>query len=88
MSYSFNIKASSKTEALTKIGTELVKVTASQPVHETDYNQVYAASREFIALLSEEEAKDIYVAVNGSIWTNAQGVQQVSFNISVSKDVR
>lgn len=65
MSYSFSISAASKPEVLAKLSEELDKVVASQPVHAKDRQQAQAAAEAFIALLPEDEAKNIAVSLSG-----------------------
>jgi hypothetical protein len=69
MSYSFDVKAASKAEALELVTQKLAEVAASQRVHAADVHQATAAARAFVDLLAEPPAgmTDICVRVSGSL---------------------
>ena len=84
MSYSFSVRAASKAEASKKVSDELVKVLQSQPVHTEDNKQASDAAEAFIALMADDNTKDIAVSMNGSIWKSDAGIQQASVSVSVN----
>jgi hypothetical protein len=70
MSYSFTIRAASKTEAKTKVAGELASVVQRQPEHARDMPEAQATCNAFIDLLADDDVKIVQVSVNGSIgWT-------------------
>lgn len=84
MSYSFSVRASSKVEASKKVSDELVKVLQSQPVHTEDNKQASDVAEAFIALLENDETKDIAVSMNGSIGKAETGVRSASVTVSAN----
>lgn len=67
MSYSFQVRGTSKAEALEKVKTELGKVVVAQPVHAVDEHQAFATAERFVALLADDADRDVCVSVNGSV---------------------
>jgi hypothetical protein len=82
MSYSFGVQAPTKKEAEEKVSHELVKVIESQSMHKKDADQAANAAFSMIALLREDETKDIYVSVSGSIgWEADESLNSASVNV-------
>jgi hypothetical protein len=87
VSYSFNVKRSTKEEAIAAVIEEMDKVVASQPIHATDREPTIEAAKAFVNLIPEDTSKDVQVNVSGSVsW---QGVYPdshtvVGANVSVS----
>jgi hypothetical protein len=67
MSYSFSVRAPTKKEAEEKVSSELVKVIEAQPIHKRDADQATNAAFSMIALLREDDTRDISVSVSGSL---------------------
>ena len=90
MSYSFSIRADSKTTAKAKVAEELDKVLAQQPVHAADRAQALAAAEAFIDILvdnetTEADSQDIVVSVNGSVgWQHPDQSRLTSAAVGVS----
>lgn len=74
MSYSFNVRASTKAEAKSKIAAELEKIAVSQPSHAADRAQAQAAAEAFVDVLAEDADRDVQVAVNGWLSWSESGV--------------
>lgn len=80
MSYSFQAKGKTKSEAIAAVITKMDEVVAGQPVHAADREPAIEAVKAFINLLPEDEAKDVSVSVSGSLgW---QGVYPDSHAIT------
>lgn len=74
MSYSFFVHAPTKAEALSKVEAELQRVVELQPIHAADQQQAQAAAAAYVALMPDDDAKDVHVSVSGSItWTGQDG---------------
>ena len=89
MSYSFNVRAASKSEACAEVVNELRKVIASQPVHTADLARALGTAETFINLLEADDTKDVAVYMNGSIWKAETGIRSVSVAVGaylVDKD--
>lgn len=84
MSYSFSVRAKSKTEASEKVAAELANVVSSQPVHAADRDQAQAAADAFIALLRDDETQDVFVGVSGSVWAVDGGCNSAGVNVNAS----
>lgn len=68
MSYSFSVRATSKTAALALAVEKFKGVIASQPVHELDESAAQKAREEACTLLSEPtEGNDFYISCSGSL---------------------
>lgn len=74
MSYSFSVRASTKAEAKQKVADKLAEVVTAQPTHKADIVQAQAAADAFIALLDDDESRDVTVAVNG--WLSWSGTTE------------
>jgi len=83
MSYSFSVKAGTKSEAIEQVAAKLAEVVAAQPVHEADQVQANASASTFIGLLADDDTKDVAVSMNGSIYRDSTGIRQASVSISV-----
>lgn len=87
MSYSFTFKAANKTEAKAKVSAELDKVAQHQDCHHRDKQQAQAAADAFIDLLVEDETKDVFVSMSGSLsgfWTGSDVTRITGANVSVN----
>jgi hypothetical protein len=67
MSYSFTFRAPSKAEAKTRVAAELAKVAANHPINRIGQSEAEAATAAFIDLLPDDDSKDVYVSVSGSV---------------------
>jgi hypothetical protein len=89
MSYSFNVRARTKAEAIEKVRTELDKVVAQQPIHTEDADQALAAATAFINLLEEDLSQDVSVSVNGSLsWETGDRIVGANCNVSAHRALR
>jgi hypothetical protein len=78
MSYSFNIRAATKTAAKAAVAIKMAEVVSNQPSHALDQAQALATANAFIDLLPDNEAMDLSVSVNGSVgWTGSYGGDHV-----------
>ena len=88
MSYSFNVRASDKSEAMDKVIAELDKVVVNQPVHAKDRDAARRAAEAFIDILPTDEDKDVQVYMSGSCsWSGASGdevISQAGVNVSAA----
>lgn len=85
MSYSFNVKADSKADALVKVAEKMSDVVAQQPVHVVDAATAKDAVKLMADLLEEEADKEFYIAVNGSASTVDGRVVSLNLGIYVSQ---
>ena len=85
MSYSFNVRARNKDEALKQAGAEFAKVQRSQPIHAADREAALAAAKGVVRLIKHDPARDVSLNVSGSISQNERGeTQSVSVNVTAS----
>ena len=84
MSYSFNVNAESKAVAIEQVEAKLREIAVAQPVHGKDKLHTIAAAKTFFGLLEDDDARDVFVSMNGSIWTTEKGVQQVAISINAN----
>lgn len=82
MSYSFNVKGASKSEAIDMVRAKMRDIAVQQPVHNKDQLHVVATAKTFIDMLEDDEAKDVQVSVNGSIYVQESGVQDIAVSVS------
>lgn len=70
MSYSFSIKAKTKSELIKAAEAELVKVVREQPIHERDVPVAVKALKDVIDLVDEPvEGKALSVNISGSLYS-------------------
>lgn len=87
MSYSFQFKAANKAEAKAKVAAELDKVAQVQSCHDRDKQQAQDAAEAFIDLLVDDETKDVFVNMSGSLtglWTGNDVTRITGANVSVN----
>lgn len=85
MSFSFNVRAQSKDQALEAVNAKLDEVVAQQPIHEKDRNRAQAAVEEYLLVVPEPgEGQELSVTVGGSIGTIDDVVASVGVNVSIS----
>ncbi|MES2972372.1 MAG: hypothetical protein V4757_02130 [Pseudomonadota bacterium] len=86
MSYSFNVRGTTKAIAKQLIATALAGVVAQQPVHAADVKPAQAAADAQIDLLQNDESKDVVVYVSGSLGWNGpmEDANFSSANVSVN----
>lgn len=87
MSYSFNVRAATKAQALVDATAKLDEVVKGQPCHALDATPALAAIRAQVALLDDDESKDVVVGVSGSLggtWDGPNLLTVTSANVSVS----
>lgn len=88
MSYSFQIRAAGKHEALIRLDEEIEKVVASQPEHRADRHAISAGGIAALTALAYDAEKDVYLNIQGSLSSNDAGVQNVGTNVSAGLIVR
>jgi hypothetical protein len=84
MSYSFQVTGATKAEALDKVAEALHATVVAQSVHAADAVQAQAAADAFVGILADDDARDVGVSMNGSLWQSDQGVQQASVTVAAS----
>lgn len=67
MSYSFQVKAPTKAEAVQAVTAKFDEVVKQQPVHARDRDAVLANAGCVINLLADDDSKDVIVSVNGYV---------------------
>lgn len=83
MSYSFSVRAASKVEALALVAQKLTEVVQAQPTHSIDMASASRAVESFVALLPDDDSKDVAISVNGSISTLDGVPRSAGFGVSV-----
>jgi len=87
MSYSFGVRAKTKTEAKQLVEIELDKVAAAQACHVRDKAQALAVASAFIDLLADDDTQDVTVSMNGSLtgqWSGSDVTVISGASVSVS----
>jgi hypothetical protein len=84
MSYSFVVRADTKTAVLEKIAAQFDTVVAQQPIHAADRAQAQATAEAFLEIIpSKADDQDFYVSVGGSVgWRDDNVITSASVNIS------
>jgi hypothetical protein len=67
MTYSFSIKATSKSEAKAAVAAEWDRIATQQPTHATDATVGVATANALIDLMGDDASKDVAVGMYGSI---------------------
>lgn len=84
MSFSFNIRAKSKSEAIMKVDDGLANVVASQPIHGMDRVKAQAVAEAYINLVDDPgEGDALSVSVSGSLGTATARTVSVTINVGV-----
>lgn len=87
MSYSFNVRAASKVEAVAKVVEQMDNVVASQPSHAADREAAVAMAGALVGLLVEPTTDQcISVSMHGSLGWRAQG-EYTSGNVGCTAGV-
>lgn len=85
MSYSFSVKAASKSEAKAAIASELARVVEGQPSHQADQAQAQAAADSFIDILADDSSRDISVSMHGSLsWMSSHPETYTGVGVNIS----
>lgn len=85
MSYSFNVRANSKAEAVTAAEQEFDKVVAGQPIHAKDRGAAMSAVADVLGVLPDDPTKAISLSVSGYVsWTEGEHITQCSVNVGAS----
>jgi hypothetical protein len=82
MSFSFNVRAADKAEAVAKVTAEMALVVQNQPIHKKDHDQILAATTAHIGLLRDDPTQDLSISVNGSCWGTDDGLTSASVGVS------
>lgn len=85
MSYSFNVRASTKEVAIDLAAKKLLEVAEAQPMHEFDIDKALDAVRSFAQLIPESPDHDISISVSGNLgWVgDPHAIVSVSVGVSV-----
>lgn len=67
MSYSFKVRGATKAEALEAARAEMAKVVEQQPIHAVDREQALAAAELMLAVLPNDDTRDVAIALSGSV---------------------
>ena len=86
MSYSFQVKGTTKADAIELANIQFDAVLSSQPVHEADMPAAKAATAAFANLLVDDAKCDTILTINGSVWSTSEGLRQASININAGFD--
>ena len=74
MSYSFTVRAETKTDTLRKVAEELDRIVDQQPVHAADRQQAFAVAEAFIEIIPDDATMDYSVSVSGYVsWKGTLG---------------
>src|SRR3990167_10272697 len=73
MSYSFNVRAASKSLVKALVAAELEKVAVHQACHQRDNVQAQAAADAFVDVLTDDDDKDVVVNMSGYLTGQWQG---------------
>ncbi|MFZ5544414.1 MAG: hypothetical protein ACOZJZ_12710 [Pseudomonadota bacterium] len=87
MSYSFTVRAVSKSAALALVAVELAKVAEQQPAHQADHAPAMQAAEAFVGALPDDDTKDVTVTMCGSVtgvWQGLELQQLTGASVSVS----
>jgi 3-hydroxyisobutyrate dehydrogenase-like beta-hydroxyacid dehydrogenase len=80
MSYSFNLRAPSKAAALAAVTAKMDEVAAQQACHQRDKAQAVAAAESFLALLPDDDTRDVAVNMSGYLAGTWQGSDVVNIS--------
>lgn len=80
MSYSFSLRAATKALVLTAVADKLEVVAAQQACHQRDKAQALAVAEAFVALLPDDDTRDVQVAMNGHLAGTWEGSDVVSIS--------
>ena len=86
MSYSFTIRAATKTQAKTDVALKFDEMALQQACHARDRAQALGAAFDSIDLLDDDESKDIVVNMSGSLtglWQGSDVICIQGANVSV-----
>lgn len=87
MSFSFNVRAASVSEASMAVQAKMEEVIAAQPVHSVDQDAVIATTNLYLDIVGEPDAgNELSVSVNGSvaIWDGHLRSASVGVNVGIS----
>lgn len=93
MSYSFSVRAATKSDAVVRVAAELAKVVASQPIHAADQAQAQAVAETFILVVDEpSDGFELSISVSGWLqWRAAEHATSAGpftgANVSVSVSI-
>lgn len=83
MSYSFGVKAATKAAALALVKENMTEVLQHQPEHVADEPLVNAAAEAAVALLQDDDTREVGVGVYGSLsWEKGDTTQDKVSSIS------
>lgn len=73
MSYSFQIRAKTKAEAMVAVAQRLDEIATGQHCHKRDKDEALSTARLFVNLLPDNDAKEVTVTMSGSLSGQWQG---------------
>lgn len=87
MSYSFGLRAASKTALLALVAAKMDEIAAQQVCHERDKAPALAAAEAFVGQLTEDDTRDVSITMSGSLtghWEGSDVTRVTGANVSVS----
>lgn len=87
MSYSFTVRAPNKTAAKAAVVEKFDQAVGNQKCHERDRAQALAAADAFVDLVADDDSKDVYVNMAGSLqgtWEGSDVTRISSANLSIT----
>jgi len=85
MSYSFGVKAATKTDAILAAEAKFKEMLVNQPIHSKDEAAAFVNLREHVALAKEPDAdEEVVIGMNGSIWVENDQIKSCDSGCTVS----
>jgi hypothetical protein len=85
MSFSIEARAASKSAVLDQVRQLIAAAVAGQPEHEADADKAEAVAEVYVALLGNDDSKDVTVSLSGGLRANKDGsVQNASIHVNAS----
>lgn len=83
MSFSFSLRAATRSSILEHLSAQLDALVAAQPIHASDREVVEATTEAVLGLVPEADGRDYSVTVSGSIGTTDDVVTFASVSVMV-----
>jgi hypothetical protein len=85
MSYSFNVKAATKADAVTQAEQEFDKVVEGQPIHAKDRKAAMTAVGNVVDVLQDDPAREVSVSVSGYVsWSEGEAIHTANVSVTAS----
>jgi hypothetical protein len=81
VSYSFNVRGVSKSDAAEQVVSKLIEVSRKQTAHSKDLEAAAVVATAFINALHDDAGHDVVVVVSGSVWNTSKGLRQTSVSV-------